>query len=245
LPYPRERVMIALATCRREIGGVTMPLQAQSGAQSRVTQPYWGYEHIGIFFFVLVLLAALVRLAVRTHFLSPSELVTPSLGVQGSIIVLLTIALYGILKWRHHQPVVRPLGWVVPSALQTTLALAAGIAFALGTAFFTHLRRQVIPSMPVIDFLVLGLFLGPILEESLFRGCLLPVIARTFGSVFAVIATALLFAVFHGPTDLAHWFWFTATGVAYGCVRLVSQTTTAAAFMHATYNLTLFVAARF
>jgi membrane protease YdiL (CAAX protease family) len=70
------------------------------------------------------------------------------------------------------------------------------------------------------------------------------VVARTFGGAFAVIATALLFAVFHGPTDLAHWCWFTATGVAYGWLRLASQTTTAAAFMHATDNLTLFLAAR-
>jgi membrane protease YdiL (CAAX protease family) len=207
-------------------------------------EPYWNYEDVGIFSFVLVLLASLVRLALRAHFLSPSQLVTSNLGVQGSIIILLTIALYVILKWRHHQPVVRPLGWIVPNALQTALALAAGIAFALGTAFFTHLRRQVMPTIPVIDFLVLGLVLGPILEESLFRGCLLPLLARTFGSVSGVIATALLFAVFHGPTDLAHWFWFTATGAAYGWVRSASQTTTAAAFMHATYNLTLFLAAR-
>jgi membrane protease YdiL (CAAX protease family) len=54
------------------------------------------------------------------------------------------------------------------------------------------------------------------------------VVARTFGGAFAVIATALLFAVFHGPTDLAHWCWFTATGVAYGwlmggCVWLLRQ----------------------
>jgi membrane protease YdiL (CAAX protease family) len=122
--------------------------------------------------------------------------------------------------------------------------VAAGIASALGIVFFIHLRHQVMPTIPVIDFLILGLFLGPILEESLFRGCLLPVVARTFGSAFAVVVTALLFAVFHGPADLAHWFWFTATGVAYGWVRLASQTTTAAAFMHATYNLTLFLATR-
>jgi membrane protease YdiL (CAAX protease family) len=54
------------------------------------------------------------------------------------------------------------------------------------------------------------------------------VVARTFGGAFAVIATALLFTVFHGPTDLAHWCWFTATGVAYGwlmggCVWLLRQ----------------------
>lgn len=217
---------------------------AQSGPQTPAAQIYWNYEDIGIFVFVLVFLAAVIRLAVRMHLLRPSELVTPSPGVQGSIIILLSIALYVILKWRHHQPVVRPLGWVVPSALHTALALAAGIPSALGIAFFIHLRHQSMPTIPVIDFLVLGFFLGPILEESLFRGCLLPVMARTFGGAFAVIATALLFAVFHGPTDLAHWFWFTATGVAYGWLRLTSRTTTAAAFMHATYNLTLFLAVR-
>jgi hypothetical protein len=43
------------------------------------------------------------------------------------------------------------------------------------------------------------------------------------------IATALLFAVFHGPTDLAHWFCFIATGARLlGWLRLASQTITAA-----------------
>ena len=100
------------------------------------------------------------------------------------------------------------------------------------------------PTILAADFLILGLLLGPILEESVFRGCLLPVVARTFGSAFSVLATAVLFAAFHGPTDVIHWIWFSATGVAYGWLRLASQTTTAPAFMHATCNLTLFLAAR-
>src|SRR5216684_2990625 len=48
-------------------------------------------------------------------------------------------------------------------------------------AFLAHLRHQVMPTILAADFLILGLLLGPILEESVFRGCLLPVVARSFG----------------------------------------------------------------
>jgi membrane protease YdiL (CAAX protease family) len=73
----------------------------------------------------------------------------------------------------------------------------------------------------------------------------LPLLAQTTGNVAAVIITALLFALFHGPANLAHWVSFTATGVAYGWLRLASHSTTAVALMHATYNLTLFLLAAF
>jgi len=207
-------------------------------------EPYWSYEDIGVFFFVLVFMAAAVRLSVRMHFLRPSEMVTPGLALQSFVVIFLSVSLYLILKWRHHRPVVAPLGWVAPTVFYTTLASVAGIASALSIAFLAHLRHQVMPTIPAADFLILGLLLGPILEESVFRGCLLPVVARTFGSAFSVLATAVLFAAFHGPTDAIHWIWFSATGVAYGWLRLASQTTTAPAFMHATCNLTLFLAAR-
>jgi len=42
----------------------------------------------------------------------------------------------------------------------------------------TRFRHEVMPTIPTLDFLVLGLFLGPVLEESVFRGCLLPLLAR-------------------------------------------------------------------
>jgi membrane protease YdiL (CAAX protease family) len=207
-------------------------------------EPYWSYQDIGVFFFVLVFLAAVVRLSVRMHVLRPSDLVTPGLALQSFVIIFLSISLYLTLKWRHHRGVIAPLGWVVPNVFYTTLASGAGIASALSIAFIAHLRHQVMPTIPATDFLILGLFLGPILEESVFRGCLLPVVARTFGSAFSVLATAVLFAAFHGPSDVTHWIWFSATGVAYGWLRLTSETTTAPAFMHATCNLTLFLAAR-
>jgi membrane protease YdiL (CAAX protease family) len=72
--------------------------------------------------------------------------------------------------------------------------------------------------MPIGELLVLGVVLGPILEESVFRGYLIPVLAQTTGNLAAVILTALLFALFHQPANLVHWVSFTATGVAYGWI---------------------------
>lgn len=60
-----------------------------------------------------------------------------------------------------------------------------------------------------------------------------------------MILTSFLFALFHQPTDLAHWVSFTVTGVAYGWIRVASRSTSAAALMHATYNLTILLPACF
>ncbi len=206
-------------------------------------EPYWSYEDIGIFFVFLVLLTPALRQLVYFHFLLRSELINPSAGLQFVLITFLGLALYLVLKLRHHRPVLRPLGWVLPRTAYTVAALVLGIAFASGVALYLRLRNQTMPSVPICGLLLLGLVFGPILEESLFRGCLLPLLAQTMGNGAAVIITAFLFALFHGPSDLAHWASFTATGAAYGWLRVASRSTTATALMHASYNLTLFLLA--
>jgi len=113
-------------------------------------EPYWSYGDIGVFFFFLVFMAAAVRLSVRMHFLRPSELVTPGLALQSFVIIFLSVSLDLILKWRHHRPVVAPLGWVAPTVFYTTLASVAGIASALSIAFLAHLRHQVMPTIPAV-----------------------------------------------------------------------------------------------
>ena len=138
----------------------------------------------------------------------------------------------------------QPLGWVWPRTAHIVVALIAGILLASGVALYLRFRNQSTPPMGVVELLVLGFVLGPILEESFFRGCLLPLLAQTTGSGIAVILTAILFALFHQPADLAHWVSFTATGIAYGWIRVASRSTAAAAVMHATYNLAVFLSAR-
>jgi len=111
-----------------------------------------------------------------------------------------------------------------------------------GVALYVRFRNQSTPHIGLME-LLLALLLGPILEESLFRGCLLPVLAQTTGSGIAVIVTSILFALFHQPANAAHWVSFTATGLAYGWIRVSSRSTAAAAVMHATYNLTVLLSA--
>jgi membrane protease YdiL (CAAX protease family) len=207
--------------------------------------PYWNYEDIGIFFLVPVLLGSVLRLLVRFHLLPRSELANPSFGLQFTVVASLSTGLWLVLKLRHHQPVLRPLGWIWPRWPYLVVALTAGILLASGVVLYLRFSDQNSSQIGVLALLVLGLLLGPILEESFFRGCLLPLLAQSTGSVPAVIFTALLFAVLHQPGNLAHWVSLTGTGVAYGWVRVASRSTTAAALMHATYNLALFAIAAF
>ncbi len=208
-------------------------------------KPYWSYEDIGVFSLVLAALGPILHLFTRFHLLSRSELENPGLGLQFALIVSLILALYLVLKLRHRRPVLRPLGWVWPCTAYVIVAPLLGVLLAAGVSIYLRLRGQSTPAMPLVEIVILGLVLGPILEESFFRGCLLPVLAHTVGKSFAVVLTALLFALFHSPANLAHWASFTGTGVAYGWIRVTSRSTTAPALAHAAYNLALFLLARF
>jgi membrane protease YdiL (CAAX protease family) len=163
---------------------------------------------------------------------------SPGTGLQSAVIVVLSGGLYFILKLRYRQPVLKLLGWVVPQMRYIIIALILGSSFAAGIAIYLRLRNQVTLPIPISELLILGLVLGLILEESLFRGCLMPLLAQSMGTIPAIIITAAIFAIFHGPTNLGHCLTFTATGIAYGWVRMASGSTTAPALMHAAYNLT-------
>lgn len=92
--------------------------------------------------------------------------------------------------------------------------------------------------------MLLSTTLGPFLEESFFRACVLPLVARSAGTILAILAIAILFAVFHQPRSLREWLWILTTGVAYGWIRISFESTAASALMHMAYNLTLYVCLR-
>ncbi|MGB8769086.1 MAG: CPBP family intramembrane glutamic endopeptidase [Candidatus Korobacteraceae bacterium] len=224
------------------------PLRAPySTTSGDLTQekPYWNYEDIGVFFLILVLLGYLLRLFVRFHLLPRSELTDPGFGLQFALVASLSLALYLVLKLRHHRPVLYSLGWFWPRPAYVVAALITGMVLAAGVALYLHFRDQSMPHIGLMELMLLALFLGPILEESFFRGCLLPLLAQTTGNILAVLLTAFLFALFHQPADLEHWVSFAATGIAYGWIRVVSRSTAAAAVMHVTYNLAVFLYATF
>jgi len=68
---------------------------------------------------------------------------------------------YAILKGRYDQPVITPLGWLLPKRFYTAVSSISGICAALCIIDFVHLGTLRKPAIPAMDFFVLGLFLGP------------------------------------------------------------------------------------
>src|SRR5215467_1710703 len=112
-------------------------------------QPFWGYEDIGAFLLLAVLLGLVLRLLVHLQVLSRSAMDKPSIGLQYAVVTLLGAGLYFILRFRHRQPVLKPLGWVVPQMSYIVMALMIGPSFAAGVALYLRLRNRFTTPIPI------------------------------------------------------------------------------------------------
>lgn len=85
-----------------------------------------------------------------------------------------------------------------------------------------------------VYFVVLAVGLAPIFEEILFRGMLLPVLARRYGGWAAMLVTSFLFAVIHGhlPSFLTLFVLSSALSLAY----VFSGSLVVPIAMHAIFN---------
>lgn len=199
------------------------------------------YADIGLFFVFVFFLAMMFRIGVHLHALSQTTLDSPTLPFQIAISLSLTGSLYAIIRLRHGRGVWKFLGWIRPSRIHLVAALVGGMGLGIGVDIIAHATT---PTTRVIHFwnlILLDALLGPIIEESLFRGCLLPVVARTTGPTIGIAATAVLFATLHPISTFVQWLCFVTTGIAFGWIRVKSGSTTASASMHAIYNVTLFL----
>jgi membrane protease YdiL (CAAX protease family) len=211
---------------------------------SRVPEtPYWSYGDLGVFLVGLAVLTLGLHLLARFHLLSSSQLSHPGDGLQVAIVLYLTVSLYAVLKLRYRQAVLAPLGWVRPKLRQAIASLGIGVTLGIMAVLYQRAQSPAFGITPSLPLVLLAALLAPILEESLFRGCLFPLLASKAGNAVAVAATAAVFALFHGPTDLVHWISFGLTGITYGLIRVISDTTTAPAMAHSAYNLVLLSAA--
>jgi membrane protease YdiL (CAAX protease family) len=98
---------------------------------------------------------------------------------------------------------------------------------------------------------VLAVFLGPILEEVVFRGYLMTAslqLERRFsgkeGGWASVVGVAMAFMFAHGSRTGTTWIQLICimiTGTVYGFIRLRFQSSLAAVLAHGCYNLALFL----
>ena len=86
---------------------------------------------------------------------------------------------------------------------------------------------------------IIAVSLGPLVEELFFRGFFYPVLARRWGVVWAIILTALPFALMHMPQYGYAWGALAVifvVGVVCGTVRAVTKSVGASFLVHVGYN---------
>jgi membrane protease YdiL (CAAX protease family) len=217
------------------------------------TRPFWGWDDVLLFaggVLPAILLATLLQkggLIVLPAFFK-SRLVQ-MLTVQSLFYILLMTVLWLIISVRHGRPFWSALDWRFPFqgvffafTLGPMIALSVGV---LGVAF--KAPRITMPFEDAVtgtaSIILMGLFvaiLGPVFEELVFRGFLLPLLERSIGLWPAIIAAAAPFALMHGPQY--HWSWqhlllVGYAGVVFGWMKVSRGSTAAAAITHGTYNL--------
>ncbi len=88
-------------------------------------------------------------------------------------------------------------------------------------------------------FILMAVLIAPIVEETIFRGYIYPVLARTFGIGWGVLATGTLFGLLHAPQLWGGWVQIAlliVVGVFFTYARALSRTVTASYLLHLGYN---------
>jgi membrane protease YdiL (CAAX protease family) len=88
-------------------------------------------------------------------------------------------------------------------------------------------------------FMAMAVFIAPLVEETVFRGYLYPLLAKSFGVATGVIVTGILFGLMHGAQ--LGWTWglvlvLIVVGVIFTLVRARTGTVFASFLLHLGYN---------
>jgi membrane protease YdiL (CAAX protease family) len=219
--------------------------------------PFWNWEDLVLFialalpcFLIAVLICKLTFLRIpvlagnKAMHLLPPEFLGYGLWF---------LCLWILLKTRYDAPFWASMRWTLHRR-QILPALVNGITVGIAIAILgvvLHTPQVDTPMRELMDepasaalVILFALTLGPVCEELIFRGFLLPLLARTFGRVAAVVLAATAFALLHGPQNA--WTWqvillIGLAGCAFGWMRLATGSTAAAALMHVGYNSLVFV----
>ena len=228
----------------------------------------WGWTDVGLFVIFAIIASvaitwALVPLAVALFGAKTADFTGSSMGTSKSILLLLSqglvdgsaiLFLFVMLRTRTEAPFWRTIGWrnlrVDGRTFQASVlqCLGGGAVLALVVSFLggflnskdTLPIEQILQApVSVVLFGVLGVLVAPLVEETIFRGFLYPVIARQWGVVAGIVVTGLLFGLLHAAQLWGGWGQIALlilVGILLTWVRARTRTVTASYFVHLGYN---------
>lgn len=227
--YPAEAALLAPADD-----------PAEPAAPARPAYPTLKESWAALGWYLLAMLAAVVPLVI----LMAVQRQKPTDGVA---ILLGQLGHAGLIWWLLRRAGTRatPLRWgkpLRPVLLLLLVPLTLCVGLSLQPVAWLQLPSWGVEGgvlrmmrQPVLALLLMG-GAAPVLEEALFRGVLLPGLARNYGTTTAILQTSLLFGIMHfNPSQSLSAF---LIGLFLGWVYVRTQSLWACIVVHATNNIT-------
>jgi len=172
--------------------------------------------------------------------------------------ILMEIALLGYLalqtRHRSNLPFWSTIGWhpLRPRNVSRVAAYFGLIVGGVALALFVSLASAAFPPshpLPIerifqtrsltLLFMATAVVIAPVVEETVFRGYLYPVAARSFGIVGGIIFTGAVFGLLHGSQLWGGWWQIALlviVGIIFTYVRAMTRTVLSSFLLHVSYN---------
>jgi membrane protease YdiL (CAAX protease family) len=222
--------------------------------------------YLMLFYFVSGGVLTLIVAAGAFVFLgiSPSQLKNSTADWASVLIISQTLLsgatlvfLYAVVRGRSAAPFWQTMGWrgfrsMASSGSVMLRYVFGGFALAVVVGWLGNFvgRESGIPMeelfrsrQSVLMLMALGILVAPVVEETIFRGCIYPVIARKFGITTGIVATGALFGLAHAQQLGGAWGQIgllICVGIVLTYVRARAGTVAASYFVHLGYNTILF-----
>jgi membrane protease YdiL (CAAX protease family) len=245
--------------------GITPSFDASLSEDLRIS---WSWLHFVVFLSFVVVTFFIVQFSFIVYYAAPlSHLSTKKEFEQfalskpifavGSMVVLYALAmvfLYVSLSVFPDLPFWRTLGWRKITRADggrprsPWLFFFAGCGLSLAVLIVTY-KMQPPEDVPIEElfrykntamlFMAMAVLIAPLVEETVFRGYLYPLFARSFGVASSVILTGILFGLMHGAQ--LGWTWglvlvLVAVGIIFTLVRARTGSVYASFLLHLGYN---------
>jgi CAAX protease family protein len=206
----------------------------------------------------------LLLLVARLFGISPGALQKPG-PAQATVLIISQVLLSGatlgflyvMVRGRSTAPFWHATGWwqfrsIVSSAPTIARYVFGGFGLALIVGWLGNFVGKQSP-IPMEEFFrsrqsvllltALGILVAPVVEETIFRGCIYPVIARRFGIRAGILLTGILFGLAHAQQLGGAWGQvglLMCVGIILTYVRARAGTVAASYLVHLGYNTILF-----
>lgn len=158
------------------------------------------------------------------------------------------------MRSRFHSPFWHTIGWRklevgrMPQGVVYFGLILGGfflsIIVSLGSELFPPKNDLPIHSLfqdrsTTTLFLLIAVLLAPVVEETIFRGYIYPVVGRSFGKGWGIIVTGILFGLLHAGQLWGGWGQIALlvfVGIVLTFARAVSRTVVASFVIHTSYN---------